>query len=269
MKKRMFLVFIIASFSVITVYYYNYKDISEDNFNNIKNDEFSRNIITEKPEVYIINGYRVIIKNISDLNVIFIPNFNEKNTSDIIFDKYECNVLVNGGFYGENGKPLGLYYLDGTTYGKLKESEIYNGILYFNINNSFGVSDMEDFRNAENYKFYMQSGPLIKYNGHDRNLNTEKLNTRRIVFAQDTNNLSYIIIFSGVDNYNNGPDLTEVSRILNSLSSEAGINVVNALNLDGGNSSVFIDEYYSIKESVFAGSFICLKNKLAESDQPQ
>lgn len=208
-------------------------------------------------EEIVIDKYKIIIRNVSNYGVIILPNFKEKGTSDLINEKYNCELLTNGGLYEESGNPLGLYILDGVYFGKLKNSSIYNGILGLDKNSNFFVDTINDFGKVEDYKYLMQSGPLLIDGGINKNITLPHSHARRIIFAKGLSGEDYIVVLYGLNNYNDGPDFQEVNDILESLEQKSGIVLESALNLDGGNASVFIDRDFSIKESSMVGSFIC------------
>lgn len=141
-------------------------------------------------------------------------------------------------------------------YGNQKNSNIYNGVLALDSQSVWTIYGLKDLPINEEYIFYMQSGPLLWYGGVAQNINVQKTNARRIVFAQGSDDV-YIIVLTGKNNFSDGPDLTETINILDLLQSKSDIKFLNALNLDGGNSSLFIDSNHFLKESVFAGSFLC------------
>ncbi len=235
---------------------YFYKSINVD----VKPDnEAVINDFEDKPTVYEVDNFKIIIKKVSGNTVEIIPNFNKNNTSDFIYKEYGCDTLINGGFYEKSGKPLGLYYLNGVFYGDTKNSVIYNGILALDKNSNWEIFYTKDLKIYDNFNFYMQSGPVIKYAGLNIDINTEDSNARRIIFAREVNNGYSVIILTGIDNFNDGPNFKQVSRIFDILEEKENIKIDYAINLDGGNSSLFIDKSYSLKESVFSGSFICFK----------
>lgn len=208
-------------------------------------------------EEIVIGKYKIIIRNVSNYSVKILPNFKEKSTSDLVYEKYNCEILINGGLYEESGNPLGLYYLDGVYFGNLKESSIYNGILELDKDGKYSIKTIDEYSKSEAYKFLMQSGPLLIDRGITQNTTLLQSHARRIIFAKGTSGEDYIIVLYGMDNYNDGPDFEEVDDILKSLPDQDGIILESALNLDGGNSSVFIDKDFSIKESAMVGSFMC------------
>ena len=208
-------------------------------------------------EEIIVGKYKIIVKNVSNYGVKILPNFKEKSTSDLIYEKYNCEILTNGGLYEESGNPLGLYYLDGVYFGNLKNSSIYNGILGLDKSGNYFIENIEKFDGNNDTKFLMQSGPLLIESGISRKVTLPQSHARRIIFAKGVGGEDYVVVLYGLDNYNDGPDFEEVNDILTSLQEKDGITLESALNLDGGNSSVFIDKDFSIKESAMVGSFMC------------
>ncbi len=252
--KRIILVFL---FFTALVFVWIHKDsrVSRETEKQLETEDVKPAESTK--EEIVIGKYKIIIRNVSNYGVIILPNFKEKSTSDLINEKYNCEILTNGGLYEESGNPLGLYYLDGVYFGKLKNSSIYNGMLELDKNSNFLIDSVNDLGKVEDYKFLMQSGPLLIDGGINKNTTLLHSHARRIIFAKGLSGEDYIVVLYGLNNYNDGPDFQEVNDILVSLEQKNGIVLESALNLDGGNASVFIDRDFSIKESSMVGSFIC------------
>lgn len=223
----------------------------------IQNEDMTTEILENSADEFEINKYRVILKDVTNYKVEIFPNFNTNNTSQNILEKFGCDILVNGGLYEKDGNPLGLYYLNGKYYSKIKASNLYNGILALDDNNNWDILKTKDLQINEDKKYYMQSGPLFIINGILSDISSISSGARRIIFAKDDNYKDYIIIMTVIDNFNLGPELTEIPEILTILNDKHDKSIINAINLDGGNSSLYIDGNYYLKESVFAGSFIC------------
>lgn len=219
--------------------------------------------LVEKPESkdreIEIDGNRIIVTDVTGYKITEIPNFEIKETSDNIMGKYNCNVLINGGFYDTEYNPLGVYFLNGTMSGKIKKTSILNGILSVNSFGVFDISEIDTFDFNKEYQFYMQTGPIYYLMGKPYLNSINKNSGRRIIIAVDDNKNIYVIAMFDKNNYSMGPKYSEVSNYLYSFKEKMNLNIYNAVNLDGGNASLYIDKYYSIKESSLAGSFLCFK----------
>lgn len=204
-----------------------------------------------------IDNYNVIVDNITTYKLTPVPNFEKEFTSLSIKEKYNCDVLVNGGFYDEQGKPLGTYFLNSKKYSEVKKNSFVNGIFSLDTNGQMEISKVDLFDFTKDYEFYMQSGPLYIISGTIASTDKGNTNARRIIIADDLNNNFYIIVIVDKNNFNSGPNISEASDILLKLKETLNLDIQSAINLDGGNASLFISENYSITESTFAGSFLC------------
>src|SRR3989338_9287176 len=69
--------------------------------------------------------YRIFFYEIpKDYSIKLIPNFFEKESGEKLALNNNCKAAINGGFYQDSGKPLGLFYSEGSQAGKLIRSNL-------------------------------------------------------------------------------------------------------------------------------------------------
>lgn len=187
--------------------------------------------------------------------VLTISNIKESLTGSEASGKYGCEKIVNAGFYDENQGHIGLFISGGKTLSDARENKLFNG--YFSVKkDGFEIS-----RNLPlNPLYAFQSGPLLVEDGIGlkiKSANDKK--ARRITAALDQEDILYFIAVFSPDSYFSGPYLSEMPGILEKIENETGKYFINALNLDGGNHSVFISDDIKLTELLTAGGFICIR----------
>lgn len=199
-----------------------------------------------------------------DNRLILIPNFSDKLSLKNAKEKYGCEAISNSGFYGENGLPIGLFITEGKTYSVGVENSIFNGIILIdNFGNSFidtlGNLAEKVEESFENIKFALQTGPLLMTDGEVLDLKLAKdKNARRVVMVKLNNNNLYLIVFYDPKSPLTGVYLDELPNVLAKLSHDLNFDVVDAINLDGGNASGIYTTNVELMELTNVGSFFCL-----------
>jgi len=186
-------------------------------------------------------------------NFTVVPNFqNPKDSRDLISEN-NCQYAINGGLYQENNKPLGLFYHQNQTLNTKSNSNIFNGFLFLDTNNTLDIGQTT----ISNYKFIMQSGPFFNLNSPQIVYNDKT--ARRHVIAKDSQNNFYIFSIFTPDSFINGPTLNEIPLFFQKPEIQKIANFTQVLTLDGGSASVFYSPTDSLHESTFIGSLLCWK----------
>jgi len=179
-----------------------------------------------------------------------INNWENQVSSDEIIEKLGCISGINGGFYGEDKKPLGWVVIDSQQVQKPKDSELLNGYVYVS-NNKFYISDSVP---AELPKFGLQSGPLLIKNGKTMVLKlAADKPARRSVAVETTDGKGYMVMFLGE------PTLKELPETLENLGKKVNWSIKSAINLDGGTASAFENGNERYREIISVGSWWCQK----------
>ncbi|MEK7526593.1 MAG: phosphodiester glycosidase family protein [Patescibacteria group bacterium] len=204
----------------------------------------------------------VKIENIDNLKLI--ANFNERLTPNQVKQKYNCQVLVNGGFYMDdtttvgNYKPIGLFIGEYKKLADYKNSTLLSGVISIN---DFATPRITTKTPKDNLRVALQNGPLLIENNSTKKLTlTNENNARRIVAATTGNNELYFLSFYNPDSAYLGPKLVDLPKALTTFEKESGIDLADALNLDGGNASVYLTPETSLSSSTPVGSYFCEVN---------
>jgi hypothetical protein len=82
---------------------------------------------------------------------------------------------------------------------------------------------------------------------------------RRIVAATTDNNQLIFMVFYRDSSQFQGPMLGLLPELISMFTRQTGIDIVDAINLDGGSASVFISNYDRLNELAHIGSYFCIK----------
>lgn len=198
--------------------------------------------------------YWQVVKNVENLKLI--PNFSPQLSSEQIINKYSCSLIVNGGFYSTNQKPIGFFQVENDLVNAYAKNDLFNGI--FSINH-FEVPRISSLLPKDDLRLGLQSGPVLIENTITKHLNlTKDKNSRRVVLATTGENEIIFIVIYDPNSLFDGPKLANLPAILETWQGESNVVLADAINLDGGTASVFKTKDFQLTEAVNAGSFFCL-----------
>lgn len=186
----------------------------------------------------------------------FIPNYERKDTSTEIIEQYSCKNIINGGFYNTDYSPIGLVVADGITISEFRKNRLFDGFVSLTGNTAMIATTFPD-----NAGTVIQTGPLLILNGNPLPLaikNDER--ARRMVAAvtaEDT--LIFLSVYTKESVYG-GPLLAELPEVISAIASYNAWSLTSAINLDGGNASVFRNTSVRLGEITPVGSFLCYKD---------
>jgi uncharacterized protein YigE (DUF2233 family) len=188
--------------------------------------------------------------------VFLIANFLTASLSAEIKNVYACDSIVNGGFYDTANKPLGLFTVGNHTYSAQIPSALVNGFVWRNQTNNYFIGETAPI---SNFNWILQTGPFLVESGHPMVLKlTADENARRMVAATSGNNLYFLTLYNP-DQIYSGPNLADVPTLVSQISRDNNLNIQNAINLDGGMASAFINPNLKLEELTRVGSFFCIK----------
>jgi len=194
--------------------------------------------------------------------MLLIPNFTNKESGLILTEKSHCQKAINGGFYQNNNKPLGLFISQGIEYGKEIRSNLVTGFFWQEKNGQRLVSRIKPEDIVDNLDFILQTGPFMTVGDYRLKLVSDE-KTRRMLLALDKNNKLYIISVTDKNNSFNGPFLSDLPQIFHLPDIQKHIAVTTLLNLDGGAASYFYvsdgKTNFSLSEITPIGSLLCIK----------
>ncbi|KKR71291.1 MAG: hypothetical protein UU14_C0031G0003 [Candidatus Roizmanbacteria bacterium GW2011_GWB1_40_7] len=190
-------------------------------------------------------------------DVKLYSNLKEQHLSEQIKVDKSCSVLVNGGFYSEENTHLGLFVSNFEVISKFSQSATRNGFLW--IDSSDNVKIGADFPSTIP-RLGLQSGPLLKLNREPLALAIKNDEPKRRIVAGVAldNNLIFLVFYRDSAEYE-GPMLEKLPEIIDLFKKQTGIDIVDAVNLDGGSASVFVSNYDSLRELTIVGSYFCAK----------
>src|SRR3989344_6827836 len=172
----------------------------------------------------------IAIENSRSLNLI--SNFKEKLSTSQMMERNNCRAGVNGGFYGKDDNPLGLFNSESKIYGKSIESRLFNGYFYKDSENQMRISYDEPQTNSI---WALQSGPMLVWEEQKLPLkiNSDE-NALRMAVVQTLDDEIIFIAFYDKESRFEGPLLADLPAVIQESEPVLGIKIRNALNLDGG-----------------------------------
>jgi len=251
---------IVASYSLKS---YIIKRVNEDNkTKNIVSGptvtlrEVSKTIneeVTSGEKEYELSA--ILIKDPEKLHLY--PNFAEKLTSDEAIIEHKCASITSGGLYTKESTPIGLFIAEGKQLKSKMQSSFFNGIFSQTFDGKPTIG--KEFV-GNNIKISIQSGPILITNGKSQLF--EKRNdeeARRVVIGITQNNEIILMALYKKDSVFIGPSLEELPELIQNFSEKTEINMISALNLDGGSASAFISDTIALSELSPVGSYFCVK----------
>ncbi len=191
-------------------------------------------------------------RNTDKLQLIY--NLDDKSTSSEIFEKNRCLFGVSGGFYTPDFKPLGLFITGKQIYQPRKVSSLLNGFLA--IDESAKISSEPPISEP---RIVLQTGPRLIAASRPLTLAIKNDDPARRMVAAVSQSGS--LVFLGVFDPENtfaGPKLAELAEIVKLVSDKEALDLVSAINLDGGSASSIKTELLQLSELTPVGSFFCL-----------
>lgn len=195
--------------------------------------------------------YAIYWQLIDPKGLTLVPNFTQKKTASQIMEENSCSYGANGGFYTTDYKPIGLFHIRNSQLSKATFNTTLNE---FFLKDSHGLLSISRNIPSEDVDFALQSGPYMTPSSV-LSINNDSYD-RRILVARTKNNSWYFLAITEKDNSFSGPKLSDVPLILEKLP----LDIVEALNLDGGSASAFYSEKgIRFGELTPIGSFFCGK----------
>lgn len=186
--------------------------------------------------------------------LILIPNFEKPLTAREASIEYSCSKLANGGFYSKENSPIGLFMNDEGILSPFQKNNLFNGVVSVNALETPRITRIQP---KDVLRIGLQTGPILKENAQFLTLSSsEDIARRTIAFTTGENKLYFAIIYDPKSSFI-GPTLSDLPLVLEKFEEESGIVIADAVNLDGGSTSSFIDGDFSMSEISFSGSFFC------------
>lgn len=191
------------------------------------------------------------VKDISKLTLI--ANFMQKKTSELLIKENSCQYAINGGYYDKNDKPLGLF-INSSLKTQSIESALING--YLSISNKPTIS----FDPPDNPIIALQTGPILIVDGKKLKLaiNNDEHARRMVAGISSKETLVFMTIYIPTS-FVQGPQLEDLPDIIEQINKTLPNPLVSAINLDGGNASMFKNKDVYIPEVLPIGSLFCIQ----------
>lgn len=190
-------------------------------------------------------------------SIALYSNLPVKKTGKELQDMYQCEYLVNGGFYTKENTHLGLLATEeGIKSQRIKHS-LFHGF-FFKTND--GLMHIDSTIPEKPLGFALQSGPLLIVKGEPVPLKIiQDEQARRIAVGLDESSNAYFFALYGINNPFHGPFLADMPEILQKIGEAEDIAIQRAINLDGGSHSAFYGSDITLTELSPIGSFFCIK----------
>lgn len=202
------------------------------------------------------NVYAYAVSTVYDPNQLkLIPNYVEQKTSKDLVQSYACQLAINGGFYDENNRPLGLVIADGLLIHNARANSLLNGFFSLSASGSSRI----DYTLHFDDNLALQSGPIVIIDGEPVDLRlTDDKTSRRMVVALNDTSVVFVSVFNPVVEVL-GPRLDDLPDILMAISETEKLELDSAINLDGGKASAFYSPDTILSEVTPVGSLLCMR----------
>jgi uncharacterized protein YigE (DUF2233 family) len=178
--------------------------------------------------------------------------------SQQLFDREACRIMTSAAFYDANDKPLGLLVDRGVTLSAWRGNQLLNGAVGLDTSDSL----VKIVRSAEDvvWEWAVQAGPIVWEDGSPAPLRlTADQAARRIVAGVTSDGQLVFLVMVADDSLFLGPMLADVPALLAAWQIEAGLELRDAINLDGGTASTFLSPTLKLRELKPIGSYICIR----------
>lgn len=190
--------------------------------------EYTKITHTQKLAIGSIHAFRIdLTSNKLDLALAAEHNVSAA-TVKALAQKNNALIAINGGFFTPELHPIGLRVKQGAIKSKLKTTSWW-GIFYI-VHNTAKIVSQRDFANQQ-VDFAVQGGPRLVVDGTV----TPKLKSgadERTALGINSQGKIILAVTDGA-----ALDTADMAKIMQAPEDQNGLACVNALNLDGGNSS--------------------------------
>lgn len=222
---------------------------------NIQNSTPTQN--KAQPQDSSGQGYKTVWISVNDKDKLFLyTNLENKLSSKELATKHSCAQLISGGFYDTQGNHIGLLVSEGEIISDSQKNDLFNAYFSISKTNVISITEYPIF----SPRISLQTGPFLFKNKNKVNLNLVRdENARRIAVGITEDKKIMFFAFYEQENYFSGPELAELSELIERINKEKKLSLVDVINLDGGAHSAFISDLVTLSEASPIGSFFCLK----------
>ncbi len=170
--------------------------------------------------------------------------------------EYGCIYATNAGYYDTADRPLGLWMSGGETVYPHIQSQFLNAYIWIDKAGSTGIT--RDLPNLS-FQTILQTGPLLWEDGQIVHLSIkDDKHARRVIAFHDRQALWFAIIYDPESRFD-GPLLKDLPAVLGLVTTSEGLNVLSAINLDGGSASFFKTPHFHLNEFRRIGGLFCYR----------
>lgn len=198
----------------------------------------------------------LMTSDISANKLKLINNTSEWKTSGQLMKENNCVAGINGGYYGTDSKPVGWMVVSGKEVSRASQSSLANQFIVI-TNNELKIQDIK----PENGEFGLQAGPGLVIGGRPQVLSLVRDKpARRMVMGTLENGVFLLAIFNAEAD-TTGPNLIDLPKIVMQIEEKTSLDIVSAVNLDGGGASAFYSPHsakWVLEELDPVGSWWCV-----------
>lgn len=210
-----------------------------------------------QPPLRSVNGYSYdyfVVNDPQNLQLVL----NRDNIDAIKLAQINaCQFAINGGFYTTNKTPLGLLKIANQIISQQVNSALLDGYI---------VSDEQEWlilsqEPNESYPTVLQTGPHLIIDNLAQSLQiVADEPRRRSVFIKSQNGQPILLTVYANESVFQGPYLKELPELLIKISQQEQIEFSEAINLDGGAASFFLNNKRQLNEFRTVKTLFCLVN---------
>jgi uncharacterized protein YigE (DUF2233 family) len=197
--------------------------------------------------------------------LLLIPNFSHPKDAESLISENHCTAAITGGFYDKQQKPLGYFQTGETIIGTKIDSALVNGFFWADASGSAVIST--DLPRTD-FHFALQSGPVLMFDGKvlPLSINNDKPARRMAVARSINNSLIFFTVYTEQSVFD-GPLLADFPEIIGVIGRKEKMNILEAINLDGGSASAFYSADTKLPELTPVGSIFCFRTVKIEQSK--
>lgn len=198
---------------------------------------------------------RILLADPAQTRLVILDNPENKEYLGHLMKKNGCLAGVNGGFFHPDTRPLGLMVSEGQTIHRLVRARLLSGVLAVK-DRRLSLLRVQEFSPSDAPSQALQSGPfLIDQRKPVAGLNHTKYARRTVVLSGSSGQFGLLVSDSSFT-------LAELATLLAVPEIVHELDIIRALNLDGGSSSALwartAEGTLYLPESKRVRNYLCL-----------
>lgn len=258
-------IFLFAA-AIALIWFYSHRPNKSNEIAITRSENSSENTLANDKIVSLVDNNKHYLLHLflipEQSQITLIPNFTQKENGQSLAISNHCNLAINGGFYQNDDKPLGLFLSDGKIYGQKISGNLVSGFFYQDKFNHREIAFTEPAVRPGT-DFILQAGPLFPLPRQKPIAIVDDKFARRMAVGKDGNGSFYFLVIYDRDNLFSGPKLADLPLLFSRSEVQNIANLTLVLNLDGGSASFFYASNgratFTLSELVPIGSLLCVK----------